>query len=211
MLCTGCRHSIARPQRNGAACADTLLCVCPADSTLALVSLTYPPPTHPPARGRQLLLSDTFLVTCDGESIVACHITSALVTHETPSAATWVSDQELLLGTASGNILTVRLRPSRNGAAMSTMSGSSGSSKMRQPVVTRVLSLQQYASRVCGLAVLGAAGSSDGSAARRCVLVATPHMLLCFPGAGSVREVLAQYDSATAVSIGLAIELDVGA
>jgi hypothetical protein len=212
----GCSETIARPARHSATCSSTLLSVCPTDCTLALVALKYPPPAQqaskPLARGRAPALTDTFLVSCDGEAISLCHVTAAALAHETPTAAAWASDQELLIGTASGLALSLACKPAVRGAgAMSTLSGGSSSRKLQQPTVARALGLHLYNGRICGAAVLGQGAAADGEQARRCVLLATPSALFCLPGSGSLRKALEPFDSATAISIGLAIELDDGA
>ena len=188
--------------------------MCPTDCTLAVVSLTYAAAAAN-GRGRAPALTDAFLIQCDGESISSCHINSAALSQDKPLCAAWLSGQQLVVGTAGGVALSVtrkaELRKNGMSAAVSTLSGSSGQRKLRQPAVARVLSLHESAAPICGAAVLGQSGALDHENARRCVLLVTPSALFCFPGVGDLHQVLEPFDSATAISIGLAIELDKGA
>lgn len=215
-----------RSQRGSAACTSALLSVCASDPTLALICLTYAPAASASARGRaHAATTDTFLARCDGEAIATAHVTAAPLAHETPTAAAWVSEHEAVLGTAAGALFTVQLRQqnrARGVGAVSTASGGSSALRVKPPVVTKACGLHQFARRVCGITVLSAAAdaqtapghagpaAAESSFGHCCVLVATASALLCFPGSGSVHDVLGQYDSATAVAIGAAIELDSG-
>jgi hypothetical protein len=209
---TGCSQTIARASRAGTPTTSTLICVCPADCSLALICLTYDPPQHrptAPSRNRHTSNTDSYLVACDGTSIAATLISAPLLAHDTPTSAAWLGDREVLVGTAFGEALCVRLRPARSPAPSS--STSTACPKPRQLTVERVLGLQHYASPICGVAVLGAAAAAQDARPRRCVLLASANALFCFPGVGTLCEVLEPFDSASAVQMGLVIELDKGA
>ena len=193
--CAGCSEAIADQQRNRAACQSTLLSVCPYDPSVALVSLTYAPPMDPPSRGRSPPPTDTFLLYSGPSGITAHRLTHASLTAAPLTAATWLPPCSILLGTATGAILSVHF------------GDIAFLQHFRQPTVAQAMRLHQYEAPVNGLLVVGDVG---GDATRCCVLIATPHVLLCFPGRGTVEAVLEQFDSASAVPIGVAIELDKG-
>lgn len=210
---TGCSTDIVSSTRAGRSCHRALLSVCPFNCGAAIISLSYAPPVQAESRGRAAhSLTETYLVVCDGDSVRSKAVHGHAVAAETPTAAAWLSERSVLLGTASGVLLCLTLpRAPPSMSAVSASSGHGRSPKLAAPVASQVLSLQQHRQRIDGLAVLGLGGGPEDEQPWRCVLVATSTALFCFPGAGSITEMLAAFDSPTSVTIGLAIQLDEGA